>query len=78
MLFRSELEGLEGSSFEPAQYETLAALCAALGQHYPIEHVAGHEHIAPGRKQDPGAGFRWGLLRQVLAWPDRCFPREGA
>ena len=72
-----ELEGLEGSSFEPAQYETLAALCAALGQHYPIEHVAGHEHIAPGRKQDPGAGFRWGLLRQVLAWPDRCFPREG-
>jgi len=73
-----ELEGLEGSSFEPAQYETLAALCAALGQHYPIEHVAGHEHIAPGRKQDPGAGFRWGLLRQVLAWPDRCFPREGA
>jgi AmpD protein len=64
-----ELEGLEGQTFEPAQYETLADVCAALGQRYPIEHVAGHEHIAPGRKFDPGAGFDWALLRRQLAWP---------
>jgi AmpD protein len=70
-----ELEGLEGLTFEAAQYETLAALCAAIGQHYPIEHVAGHEHIAPGRKQDPGAGFDWSELRQYLSWPDRYFPQ---
>lgn len=69
-----ELEGLEGERFEPAQYEALSDLCAALAQRYPIEHVAGHEHIAPGRKRDPGAGFDWVLLRCSLAWPAECFP----
>lgn len=69
-----ELEGLEGGTFEPAQYETLASLCAALGQHYPVQHIAGHEHIAPGRKADPGAGFQWPLLQQALGWPSRYFP----
>ena len=52
-----ELEGLEGDRFEVAQYEALAALCPALHQRYPITHIAGHEHIAPGRKTDPGACF---------------------
>jgi AmpD protein len=70
-----ELEGLEGLTFEAEQYETLAALCAAIGQQYPIEHVAGHEHIAPQRKHDPGKGFDWQRLRQQLSWPDRYFPQ---
>ena len=69
-----ELEGLEGETFEPAQYEALAAVCAAIGQHYPIRHVAGHEHIAPGRKMDPGAGFEWTALQDALGWPDEWFP----
>jgi AmpD protein len=64
-----ELEGLEGETFEPAQYETLAGLASAVAQRYPIAHIAGHEHIAPGRKQDPGPGFDWKLLRERLAWP---------
>lgn len=71
-----ELEGLEGQDFEAAQYETLSALCAALAQRHPIEHIAGHEHVAPGRKQDPGPGFDWHWLRQSLGWPDRCFPQS--
>jgi N-acetyl-anhydromuramoyl-L-alanine amidase len=54
-----ELEGLEGNKFEAAQYETLAVLTAAVLQHYRIAHVAGHSHIAPGRKADPGPGFDW-------------------
>jgi AmpD protein len=70
-----ELEGLEGERFEAAQYEALSGLCAAIAQHYPIEHIAGHEHIAPGRKGDPGAGFDWGLLQRSLAWPAARFPR---
>ncbi len=69
-----ELEGLEGTAFAPAQYECLEALAAALAQRYPIDHVAGHEHIAPGRKADPGPGFDWPGLQARLAWPARCFP----
>lgn len=69
-----ELEGLEGESFEAAQYETLASLLPALAQRYPIAHVAGHEHIAPGRKLDPGPGFDWARLRGPLGWPANCFP----
>ncbi len=69
-----ELEGLEGETFEAAQYETLGCLCAAVAQNYPVEHVAGHEHVAPGRKQDPGRGFDWRVLRDALAWPAERFP----
>ena len=69
-----ELEGLEGERFAGPQYETLARLCAALLASYPIAHIAGHEHIAPGRKKDPGAGFDWPLLQASLALPNRYFP----
>ncbi len=69
-----ELEGLEGSTFEAPQYETLVGLCSALIQAYPIAHIAGHEHIAAGRKQDPGLGFNWPLLQNSLALPDRFLP----
>lgn len=73
-----ELEGLEGDTFEPAQYHAVASLCQTLAQHYTIQQVVGHEHIAPGRKQDPGTGFDWALLQQRLRWPDRCFPPPAA
>jgi AmpD protein len=69
-----ELEGLEGHSFEAPQYETLSSVCAACAQHYPLQHIAGHEHIAPERKQDPGAGFDWKLFQQSLGWRDEQFP----
>jgi len=69
-----ELEGLEGESFEPAQYEALAALLPALQQRYPVAHIAGHEHVAPGRKADPGPGLDWDRLQKSLALPDQCFP----
>jgi len=69
-----ELEGLEGSTFTVAQYATLIGLCQALSCRYPIAHVAGHEHIAPGRKNDPGAGFDWPGLIVQLGWPSGFFP----
>lgn len=69
-----ELEGADGDVFEPAQYLTLVRLCQQLAQRYPIAHVAGHVHIAPGRKQDPGSGFDWHQFAQLLQWPDRYFP----
>ena len=69
-----EMEGLEGGVFEAMQYETLTGLCAAIMAQYPIIHIAGHEHIAKGRKQDPGAGFDWRLLQRALAAPNCYFP----
>jgi len=61
-----ELEGLEGDRFEPAQYHALARLLHALSHRYPLRDVAGHEHVAPGRKRDPGPGFDWQCLRGLL------------
>ena len=71
-----ELEGLEGHTFEALQYETLSSLCAAIAQHYKLHHIAGHEHVAPDRKQDPGAGFDWQLLQRSLGWSDDHFPQK--
>lgn len=61
-----ELEGLEGDTFEVAQYETLKTLSQAIMAQYPIAFIAGHQHIAPGRKADPGPGFDWTLLQDKL------------
>ena len=70
-----ELEGLEGSAFEPAQYERLGGAAARRSRaRYPIDAVAGHEHVAPGRKGDPGAGFDWARL----AAPDRLAGAAGS
>ena len=70
-----ELEGLEGMTFETAQYHALTELCQALVAQYPITHIAGHEHIAPGRKQDPGSGFNWQLLQTQLRTLALQFPK---
>ncbi len=71
-----ELEGLEGERFDAAQYAALAQLCTQLVRRYPVRHIAGHEHIAPGRKQDPGPGFDWSRLQADLRWPATCFPQD--
>lgn len=64
-----ELEGLEDTPFEPAQYAALAKLLDALKQRYPIDQIAGHEHIAPARKRDPGKAFDWAYLQALTGWP---------
>ena len=69
-----ELEGLEGETFEAAQYDTLSVVCKELMKNYPIAHIAGHEDIAPGRKFDPGAGFDWQSLQDKLVLSNSFFP----
>jgi AmpD protein len=70
-----ELEGLEGDRFEPAQYRALARLLRAARRRWPLQEVVGHEHVAPGRKRDPGAGFDWArLARRLRGSGLRCWP----
>lgn len=69
-----ELEGLEGQRFEAAQYQSLARLLRAVARRYPLVEVVGHEHVAPGRKADPGAGFDWAGLRRRLRSPKLDLP----
>jgi AmpD protein len=69
-----ELEGLDGENFTPYQYESLSALLPLIQHQYPIQHVTGHEHIAPLRKKDPGKGFSWRFLQQSVGWTDQFFP----
>ena len=58
-----ELEGSDFVPFAPAQYVTLAALTCALQVRHGLRNVVGHEHIAAGRKTDPGPYFDWNRYR---------------
>lgn len=65
-----ELEGTDDLPYEDAQYECLNGVIDALLRVYPTlarERIVGHEHIAPGRKTDPGRCFDWS--RMNLAEP---------
>jgi AmpD protein len=64
-----ELEGGDDIPYEPAQYQTLAAIIKSLQDAYPLltpENIVGHSEIAPGRKTDPGPAFDWQRLRTLL------------
>lgn len=64
-----ELEGSDYEAFAEAQYPSLMLVIRALLEAYPtlnVQHVTGHEHIAPGRKTDPGPFFDWERLSQEL------------
>ena len=65
----SSSKGSKASAFEPAQYDALAGCCAALRAALSDRAVAGHEHVAPGRKNDPGAGLRLAAAARRLGWP---------
>jgi AmpD protein len=62
-----ELEGSDCVPFEAAQYAALAVLTGALAARYPITDVQGHEHVAPGRKTDPGPFFEWQKYNDLVA-----------
>jgi len=67
-----ELEGDAKTPFEPNQYATLASLTALIQTRYPTvktDRIVGHEHIAPGRKWDPGPLFDWPRLQFMLKQP---------
>lgn len=57
-----ELEGTDHLPFTDNQYQSLAKVTQAIMAAYPHitrDRITGHEHIAPGRKTDPGPAFDW-------------------
>lgn len=57
-----ELEGVDDAPYDPRQYAALLRLTSAIQAAYPAitpHRITGHEHIAPGRKTDPGPAFDW-------------------
>ncbi|MDB5909438.1 MAG: N-acetylmuramoyl-L-alanine amidase family protein [Massilia sp.] len=73
-----EVEGSDHVAFLPAQYESLAVLTRALAERYPLRAVQGHEHIAPGRKTDPGPFFAWETYAEKLAEAVQILPQNDA
>lgn len=70
-----ELEGTDELPYEDAQYRSLQAVYLALAHHFPcinIDRIVGHEHIAPGRKTDPGPAFDWSRFKQGLVDASGC------
>lgn len=68
-----ELEGTDDEPYAGPQYEQLGALVVALRRTYASlrdAEIVGHEHIAPGRKTDPGPAFDWDRLADAIAAAD--------
>lgn len=64
-----ELEGTDQLPYTDEQYQCLTRLTRILMQtytHITPERIVGHEHIAPGRKTDPGPAFDWYRFQQGL------------
>ena len=63
--------------FTRAQVETVTRLTGVLTAQFGLEvpWIAGHEHVAPGRKNDPGALFPWNeVVRRGLALAEELRP----
>ncbi|ETH52875.1 protein AmpD, partial [Bordetella pertussis H973] len=69
-----ELEGTDILPYADAQYATLARLAQVLRARYPLADARGHEHIAPGRKTDPGRAFNWVRFGRESGFPRRNLP----
>lgn len=64
-----ELEGDDETAFTAVQYQQLVTVIKTLLATYPlltVDRITGHEHIAAGRKTDPGPYFDWLQLKQLL------------
>ncbi len=73
-----ELEGDEATPYTDAQYRSLDRLLADLVAAHPAirpARIVGHQHVAPGRKRDPGPRFAWDRL--VARPPEAPFPPTG-
>lgn len=64
-----ELEGCDEDRYTDPQYRSLSQTIRSIRAAHPgitKDRIVGHEHIAPGRKTDPGQYFDWVKLEQLL------------
>lgn len=69
-----ELEGSDNQPFSDVQYVVLHDLTLALRASFSIHGIAGHSHIAPARKTDPGPYFDW--QRYLSSLIPESFPQS--
>jgi AmpD protein len=72
-----ELEGTDQTPYTAAQYHVLARVLSTLMVRFPsisMGRIAGHCHVAPGRKTDPGSSFRWDCIGALLGAPSDWEP----
>jgi AmpD protein len=69
-----EMEGTDTLPYADEQYDALRALVPQLRARYPLRAVRGHEHIAPGRKTDPGPYFDWARFGWECGLAPRMLP----
>ena len=58
------------------QIDAVQRVCELLRDSYHIQHIVGHDDIAPGRKTDPGPAFPLDKLRQRILENDRKSDEE--
>jgi len=62
-----ELIATQESGYTDAQYDALIELTEELLRTYkfPVANIAGHDHVSPRRKTDPGKLFDWERYRAM-------------
>ncbi|WP_028312279.1 1,6-anhydro-N-acetylmuramyl-L-alanine amidase AmpD [Derxia gummosa] len=69
-----EIEGTDDLPYDERQYAALGPLLQALAAAHPaVNGVAGHEHVAPVRKTDPGPAFDWVRVLKESGLPRAWF-----
>jgi AmpD protein len=70
LLDRDRARRLRPACFRGRSVPCPQSLAGGLRRRYPIEALAGHSEIAPGRKTDPGPHFDWHRVHDAGA--DHC------
>ena len=60
------IRAIESDWVQPEQYETGIELCRDLINEFGDMMIVRHSDLSPGRKVDPGKGFRWQEFKQKI------------